>query len=79
MQGNNLDAQEILARRNATGQVEVSPAVVLEHIINTPFPATGIEAILPDLEPLLAARASRRRVVDFGQIGNNRSFVGLGD
>lgn len=77
MQGNNFNTQEILPRRDAVGEVEVSPAVVLDHVVDTPFPAAGIEAILPDLEPLLAARASARSVVDFGKICDDRSLVGL--
>ena len=80
MQGNDLHAQEILSRRDAIGQIEVSPAVVLEQVIDTPFPATGFEAILPNLEPLLAGRTGRCRVVvDFSKIGDNRSLVGLRD
>ena len=54
MERDDFDSQKVLAGGDAVGQVEVSPAVILDHVIDTPFPAAGIKAILPDLEPLLA-------------------------
>lgn len=47
-----LDAQQVLARRDALRQVEVDPAVVLDHVVDAPLAGAGVEGVLPDLEPV---------------------------
>ena len=75
MESQNLNAQEILAGRNARGHVEVDPAVVRDHVVHAPLAAALIEAVLPDLEPVLPCRAAGRRVVDLGEPRCDGSLV----
>lgn len=52
VQGEHLDAQEVLPRGDALRQVEVDPAVVVDQVVDAPFLAAGVEPVLPDLEPV---------------------------
>ena len=52
VQGQHLDAQQVLAVGDAGRQVEVDPAVVADEVVDAPFFARGVEAVLPDLEPV---------------------------
>jgi hypothetical protein len=53
VQGEDLDAQEVLARREARRQVEVGPAVVADNVVDAPGLGARVKAVLPDLEPVL--------------------------
>jgi hypothetical protein len=78
MQSNNLSSQEILPRRNTSRHREIDPSTIVNHPIHTPLP-TPIQSIFEYLEPLLAARRRRRRVVDLRHVEDCRPFVGLCD
>lgn len=54
MQSEGLDTEEIVAASKARGDVEVNPTLVLDHVVYTPYPAAGVEGVLPDLEPIMA-------------------------
>lgn len=58
----DLDAQKIVAWSNALREVEINPAVILDHGINSPLLAVGIKTVVPDLEPAkLSARDSSQQ------------------
>jgi len=79
VKSNGLHAQEILPGSNALWELEVCPATVRYHGVDSPFSAVGVEALLPDLEPLQAVGVCRRRVVYFGKIGHDGTLVRCGD
>lgn len=53
MEGDDLVAEEVVAWRDAGRNVEVGPATVGDHAVDTPFTA-AVETVLSDLEPLEA-------------------------
>ena len=52
MQGQQLEAKQVVARLDALQDVEVDPSLVRDHVIDPPDSGRGVERILPDLEPL---------------------------
>ena len=66
MEGEELDAEEVLAVGDALGEVERVPAVVADDIVDAPGSRGGVEVILGDLEPLEPLEAGGGGVVDAG-------------
>lgn len=44
--------------------MEFGPALVRDHVINTPFLRGWVEGVFPNLEPLQSRLARRRRIVN---------------
>ena len=72
---NKLNAEQVLAGSNAGRHVEVSPAVVGDHVINTPLPCLSVESVISNLEPLLAGDRCSCSIVDLGQVGHDGALV----
>lgn len=66
MQSEQLHAHQVVAWGDAGGHGEVVPSTGGVHGVYGPL-AAG-QTIVRDLEPFLATRASRRGVVDFGEV-----------
>src|SRR3569833_1072006 len=79
VQGEDLDAQQVLAGGDALGEVEVGPAVVGHHAVDAPLLVARVEAVLGDLEPLQAVERGGGGVVDLGQVGHDGPHVRVGD
>lgn len=60
VQGEDLDAEQVLAVGDAGGDVEVDPAVVGEEVVDAPDAAVGVEGVFPDLEPVVVYCVSER-------------------
>lgn len=67
MEGDELGAHQIVARRDAGRHVEVLPPPVLDHAIHTPFSAS-IKAVFGNLEPLKPAGVGAGSIVDLGTV-----------
>lgn len=79
VQRQDLDAEQVVAGRDAGGQVEVGPAVVGDEVVDPPQLGRRVKGVLPDLEPLLARLGRRRRVVDLGEPRRHGALVRLGN
>lgn len=75
MERGDLHPQKVLAVGDASRQVEVNPAVILDHVVDTPDSSRGVESVLPDLEPLGARRVGASRAVDLGQVRRDGPLV----
>lgn len=75
VESQKLNAQEVLARRDALRDVEIRPALVLNDSVDTPLPAALIKAFVPDLEPLLAVGAGSSSIVDLGKVSLDGTLV----
>src|SRR5690606_15561139 len=51
VESEQLDAHEVVTGSDALREVEVDPAVVVDHGVDGPLPGGGVEAVVPDLEP----------------------------
>lgn len=72
MKRNQLDTHEVVTRGDARRHVEVLPAVVIDHTVDTPLTIASGEAVLSDLEPLEATSVGRGGVRDLGEIDHGR-------
>lgn len=77
VKGEQLDAHEVVAGGDAAGHVEVVPAAVGDHVVDSPDAV--VEALLGDLEPLEAGRAGVGSIVDLGEVDLDGTLVGGGD
>lgn len=79
MEGQQLDAEEVVPGGDARGQVEEEPAVLVDQGVDGPDAGAGVEVVLGDLEPLLALDGRRGGVVDGGEPGGDGALVRGGD
>ena len=75
VEGDQFYAEEVVARWNARGQVEVGPSSVADHAVDCPFPGAIVVSIFSDLEPLEVARAGRGCVINFGEVRHHGSCI----
>lgn len=74
-----LNAEKILARSNATGHGEVVPSVSRDYIIDPPDASGSVKVVLGNLEPFGALVGGRGGVVDLGEPVGDRTLVRRGD
>lgn len=79
VEGEELDAEEVVAGGDALGHGEVVPAVALDHVVDTPDAGAGVVVVLGDLEPVDAGVGGGGGVVDLGEPGGHGAVVGGGD
>lgn len=73
MEGDQLDAHEIVAGRDAARHVEVVPSAVLDHGVDGPHPAA--EAALSNLEPAETGSPCGGGIVNLGKIDHDWALV----
>lgn len=71
MEGNDLNTHKIVTWGNAAGHGEVVPAIIGNQGVDRP--GGSAQAILSDLEPLESGCSSSRRIVDLGEIDDDRT------
>lgn len=79
VQSEQLNAEQVLARGDALGHVEVVPAAALDHAVDGPLATAGVEVVLGDLEPAQALVRAGGSVVDLGEPGGDGALVRGGD
>lgn len=71
VQGDQLNAHEVVARGNAGREVKVEPAVVLDHGIDSPDTSLVVETTLGDLEPSKAIASRLGSIVNLSKVNND--------
>lgn len=79
MKSQQLDAKQIFAWGNALGQVEVAPAPVVNHSINSPLSGAGIQVVLGDLKPVEPRNTGIGSAGNLSKPSSDGTFVGFGD
>lgn len=75
VQRDQLDPQQVLARRDALGDAEVDLALVRDQLVDRPRAGGALQAVRVDLEPRQARHGGRRGVVDLGQVRDDGPLV----
>ena len=76
VQSKQLYPQQVLARRDASGDRGVRPSLVRNHGVDGPYRLGGVERLFVDLEPLQARKGCGCSVVDLGHVIHDGAFVG---
>lgn len=78
MQRNNLRAQKVLSRCDATRHREIDPPAIADHAVDAPGPG-AVESVFEDFEPFLAGGGCRGCVIYLGPEIHVSTFIKKGD
>lgn len=77
VKSDELSSEKVMTGSKASGHVEVVPASLLNHRVDTPFPT--VQTLLSNLEPTETRGTSARSVVNLGHVEQSRALVTGGD
>lgn len=69
MKSDELVAEQVFARRDAVGDLDIPATVVSNQLVDGPFASRLVETLFSDLEPLEAGDTEASGIVDLGTEG----------